>query len=104
MPGTITKQHLALAAYYATDRGITVDEALRVVKEALDLMAERLVAGEPVKIHEFATFVRVPGAGKKAWRTANGKRLSERMDAAPRARVVMRASRELRRRLSGGID
>lgn len=101
MPGTITKQHLATAAHYATDRGVTVDEALQIVKEALDLMAESLVAGESVKIHEFAAFVRVPGARKKAWRTVDGKRLSERMITAPRARVAVRFSRELKSRLNG---
>lgn len=80
--------------------GLGVDETSRVVRAALSLVAERLTAGEDVKLQGFGRFSvrQIPPRRRKDPR--NGRDL----EAPARRGAVFRPSRILRGKLNGAPE
>ena len=92
----VTRAHLRDAVYRET--GLPLREAGGLVDAVLEAIAERLAAGEPVKLSGFGVFtVRDRKAG-----TGRNPRTGEAMPFPPRRAVAFRASKVLKRRIAEG--
>ena len=92
----VTRAHLREAVHRET--GLPLREAAELVDAVLEAVAERLAAGEPVKLSGFGTFT---VRDRKA-RTGRNLRAGEAVPIPPRRAVAFRASAVLKRRIAEG--
>ena len=78
------------------ETGLPLREAAEIVDAVIEAVAERLVAGEPVKLSGFGTFsVRAKGA-----RMGRNPKTGEAVPISPRRVVSFRASAVLKERVA----
>ena len=94
---TITRADLTEAVQ--REVGLTRREAARLVDAAIEAMAERLEAGETVKISGFGSF----GLRDKGPRIGRNPRTGEEAAVSARRVVVFKASQILKRRVADGM-
>ena len=92
----VTRTHLRDAVHRET--GLPLREAAGFVEAVIEAVAERLAAGEPVKLSGFGVFsVRDRKGG-----TGRNPRTGEAVPFPPRRAVAFRASTVLKRRIAEG--
>ena len=91
---TVTRADLRDAVH--AELGLPLREAAALVDEVIEAMAERLSAGEEVKISSFGSFT-VRG---KAPRMGRNPKTGEPAPIEPRRVVAFRASAKLKRRIN----
>lgn len=90
----LTRAGLREAVHRET--GLPIRDAAEMVDAVLEAVAERLVAGEPVKLSGFGTFsVRAKGA-----RMGRNPKTGEAVQITPRRVVSFRASEVLKERVA----
>ena len=94
---TVTRAHLSKAVQRAV--GLPYDETTKLVDSVLDMISERLSAGEAVKLSSFGTFT-VRG---KSERMGRNPKTGEKWPISARRVVVFRPSRKLRERIDLGM-
>ena len=94
---TLTRFHLSEAVRRAA--GLPYRESIGIVNSVLDIVSERLISGETVKISSFGKFT-VRG---KAARAARNLWTGEECPVSPRRVVVFRALPGLKERISRGM-
>ena len=93
---TVTRADLTEAVY--NEIGLSRREAAQLVEEVVEMIAERLSAGETVKISSFGTFT----VRDKGPRLGRNPRTGEAAPIEPRRVVVFRSSAMLRKRIDEG--
>ena len=94
---TLTRAGLAQAVH--NELGLPCHEAVEFVEAAIEEMAERLVAGEPVTIYGFGSFkIRF-----KRPRMGRNPKTGEPAEITPRRVVVFRASAKLKERVGDAL-
>ena len=93
---TVTRTHLRDAVQDET--GLPLPEAAELVDAVLEAVAERLAAGEPVKLSGFGVF----GVREKEARMGRNPGTGETVPIPPRRVVTFRASKVLKRRIAEG--
>ncbi|HXY58806.1 MAG TPA: HU family DNA-binding protein [Methylocystis sp.] len=94
--GALTRHAIVLVAS-ASLTHLSRREIRRLVDGVLELMAETLIAGETVKLHDFGSFaVRLKGR-----RSGRNLQNGERVPIEPRRVVVFKASPRLKRAING---
>ena len=91
---TVTRANLRVALH--AELGLPLREAAELVDEVIEAMAERLSAGEAVKISSFGRFT-VRGKGLRMGRNP---KTGEPAPIPPRRVVVFRPSPKLKRRIN----
>ena len=94
---TVTRADLSEAVH--REIGLPRREAARLVDMAIEAIAERLEAGETVKISGFGSF----GLRDKGARIGRNPRTGEPAAVTARRVVVFRASAILKRRIADGV-
>ena len=92
----VTRARLRDAVYRET--GLPLREAGGLVDAVLEAIAERLAAGEPVKLSGFGVFT----VREKEARTGRNPGTGEAVLIPPRRVVTFRASKVLKRRIAEG--
>ena len=92
----VTRAHLRDAVHRET--GLPLREVAGLVEAVLEAIAERLVAGEPVKLSGFGTFT----VRAKSARTGRNPKTGEAAPIPPRRVVTSRASTVLKLRTVEG--
>lgn len=93
---TITRADLAEAVY--TQVGLSRNESADLVEVILDTIADKLAAGEPVKISSFGSFsIRAKGE-----RVGRNPKTGVEVTIKPRKVLVFRASHVLKDRINKG--
>lgn len=98
---TVTREHLAEAAWNASPSGVSRREAREMLDETLALMAQALVDGEPVKIGRFANF-RTRRKPQRMGR--NPKRPDQQAVIEPRTVVLCKFMPELKETVATGLE
>ena len=93
---TVTRTHLRDDVHRET--GLPLSEAGGLVEAVLEAVAERLAAGEPVKLSGFGVF----SVRDKRARTGRNPGTGKAVPIPPRRVVTFRASKVLRRRIAEG--
>ena len=93
---TVTRADLTDAVH--NEIGLSRREAAHLVEEVVEMIAERLSAGETVKISSFGTFT----VRDKGPRLGRNPRTGEAAPIEPRRVVVFRSSAMLRKRIDEG--
>ena len=92
---TLTRADLSEAVHRQI--GLSRTESADLVKSVLDLMAETLVEGQPVKLSSFGTFM-VRG---KSGRIGRNPKTGEEVPITPRRVLVFRPSQVMKNLING---
>lgn len=93
---TVTRADLAEAVYRAV--GLSRNESAHFVENVLELISERLEAGETVKLSSFGSF----SVRDKNLRMGRNPKTGEDVPIEPRRVLVFRASHVLKDRINEG--
>ena len=94
---TVTRADLRDAVH--TELGLSSREAAELVDEVIEAMAERLEAGEEVKISSFGNFT----VRDKEFRMGRNPKTGEPAAILPRRAVVFKPSATLKERINKGM-
>ena len=94
---TVTRADLAEAVF--REIGLSRKESADLVESVLDLMADALARGEPVKISSFGSF----SARMKGQRIGRNPKTGEEVPILPRRVLVFRASHVLKDRINSSL-
>ncbi len=92
---TVTRADLSEAVYQEV--GLSRNESADLVEKVLDIISDKLVEGESVKISSFGSFV----VRKKGGRTGRNPKTGEEVPIGPRRVLVFRPSQVLKSIVAG---
>ena len=95
---TLTRADLTEAVHKKV--GLSRAESADLVRSAIDLICDALVAGENVKISSFGTFL----VRDKKGRMGRNPKTGEEVPIAPRRVLVFRPSQLMKARVNGKAD
>ena len=95
---TLTRADLTEAVHKKV--GLSRAESAELVRSAIDLICDALVAGENVKISSFGTFL----VRDKKGRMGRNPKTGEEVPIAPRRVLVFRPSQLMKARVNGKAD
>lgn len=96
MSRTITRADLAEAVYHQV--GLSRNESSDLVESILDVMSDRLISGETVKISSFGSFT----VRQKGERIGRNPKTGDEVPILPRRVLVFRASHVLKDKINAG--
>jgi integration host factor subunit alpha len=92
---TVTRADLSEAVYQEV--GLSRNESAQLVERVLEIMSDKLVEGESVKISSFGSFV----VRHKGGRTGRNPKTGEEVPIGPRRVLVFRPSQVLKSIVAG---
>ncbi len=92
---TVTRADLSEAVYQEV--GLSRNESAELVERVLDIISDKLVEGESVKISSFGSFV----VRSKGGRTGRNPKTGEEVPIGPRRVLVFRPSQVLKSIVAG---
>ena len=92
---TVTRADLSEAVYQEV--GLSRNESAELVERVLDIISDKLVEGESVKISSFGSFV----VRNKGGRTGRNPKTGEEVPIGPRRVLVFRPSQVLKSIVAG---
>ncbi|MBI1180544.1 MAG: integration host factor subunit alpha [Alphaproteobacteria bacterium] len=92
---TVTRADLSEAVYQEV--GLSRNESAQLVERVLDIISDKLVDGESVKISSFGSFV----VRQKGGRTGRNPKTGEEVPIGPRRVLVFRPSQVLKSIVAG---
>jgi integration host factor subunit alpha len=92
---TVTRADLSEAVYQEV--GLSRNESAQLVERVLEIMSDKLVEGESVKISSFGSFV----VRQKGGRTGRNPKTGEEVPIGPRRVLVFRPSQVLKSIVAG---
>lgn len=95
---TLTRADLTEAIY--EEVGLSRNESAQLVESVLQMMMDRLIAGENVKISSFGSFL----VRQKGERIGRNPKTGVEVPISPRRVVVFRPSQILKSRISESLD
>ncbi|RMF13721.1 MAG: integration host factor subunit alpha [Alphaproteobacteria bacterium] len=95
---TLTRADLTEAVY--EEVGLSRNESAQLVESVLQMMMDRLIAGENVKISSFGSFL----VRQKGERIGRNPKTGVEVPISPRRVVVFRPSQILKSRISESLD
>lgn len=94
---TVTRADLSEAVYQEV--GLSRNESAQLVETVLELISDRLVSGENVKISSFGSFL----VRHKGGRMGRNPKTGEEVPIAPRRVLVFRPSQVLKESVAGAL-
>lgn len=94
--GTLTRQDLALAIFNRLE-GVSRREAKRIIDTVIDELVTTLTNGEPLKLHDFGSFV----VRAKHERSGRNPRTGAPVPVAQKTIPFFKTGKQLRDRLNG---
>ena len=98
LENTVTRADLSEAVY--AEVGLSRSESAHLVESVLQIIADKLVDGDPVKISSFGSF----SVRKKAERIGRNPKTGEEVPILPRRVLVFRPSHILKDRIYAGMS
>ncbi len=95
---TLTRADLSEAVHRQI--GLSRTESADLVKTIIDMVSDRLVDGEKVKLSSFGTFI----VRDKGGRIGRNPKTGDEVPITPRRVLVFRPSQVMRSQINGGTD
>jgi len=95
---TLTRADLSEAVHRQI--GLSRTESADLVKTIIDMVSDRLVEGEKVKLSSFGTFI----VRDKGGRIGRNPKTGDEVPITPRRVLVFRPSQVMRSQINGGTD